>query len=440
MTLAVSRNPYERFTNPSVRNKIVGSVQHRFARSVGSDEIEDAYGHMLEQLSKMPVADVEAIVNEEVWLFVGMRNRLSDRLRLRSASDVHFADLEDADVLDVLGDAEDVVTGSVIGREAAAERLAEVAELVWLKFTGADGQIAARILLEDAKPSAVAAELGLDPAHVSVVAHKAHQERRLLERKLKENPEFRCWRLRKHMTTYYSTGEISLALRAHWITCPKCRAAERVVRERTYAALAPLLPGAAITAGGGGALARVLRHATRPARRLLRPGGQVGAKAGASSTQAVSFGATVTTKAAVIATAAVLGTTAAGAGALVVVRHFSRQHPRSTTTRTIAPLVVTPPTSPAPSRAAATSTSLTKARPSSTSTRPSKRRKHRARAKRVRRQPTATVATATTKTQTPPTTSPQTTSSSAPTTSRSPTTSTTAGQLSNPSYATPSQP
>ena len=328
MTLARPSSPYERFMDPADRDRLVSSLQRRFNKRVGSDEVEDAYSHMLERLTKMPVADVEAIQNPAVWMFVGMRNRLDDRLRLHSASNVHFGDLPDANVIeDVLSDGGDVVAGSVIGREAASERLAQVAELVWLKFTGTDGQIAARILLEEAKPQAVAAELGLDPAHVSTVAHKAHQERRLLERKVKEDPEFRCWRLRKHMSAYFSTGEVSLALRAHWITCAKCRAADRVVEKHTRAALAPFLPGGALATAGGGLLSRLLGQAKRPvraAKRLLRPAGHAGAKAGASSTQVMTVGASVTTKAAVIATAAVIGTGAVGATAAVaVIHHFS---------------------------------------------------------------------------------------------------------------------
>ncbi|MGH2909266.1 MAG: hypothetical protein ACRDK8_08225, partial [Solirubrobacteraceae bacterium] len=288
MSVAPPSSPYARFMEPSLRDRLVGSLQRRFGQRAGSDEVEDAYGHMLEQLSKMPVDEVEAVKNPATWMFVGMRNRLEDRLRLRSASNVHFGDLADGNVFDeVLSDDDDVVAGSVIGREAAGERLAQVAELVWLKFTGADGQIAARVLLEEAKPQALAAELGLDPAYVSTVAHKAHQERRLLERKLKDDPEFRCWRLRKHTSNYYASGEVSLALRAHWVTCSKCRAAQRVVREHTYAALNPLLPGTAVATGGGGLLARLPHHAAQPgraARRLLRPAGNAGAKAGASST------------------------------------------------------------------------------------------------------------------------------------------------------------
>ncbi|HLI61037.1 MAG TPA: hypothetical protein VKV21_15350 [Solirubrobacteraceae bacterium] len=66
----------------------------------------------------------------------------------------------------------------------------------------------------------------------------------MLERKLKENPEFRCWRLRKHTSNYDATGEASRALQAHSWICPKCRAAKRGVQEQTYAALNPLLPGA----------------------------------------------------------------------------------------------------------------------------------------------------------------------------------------------------
>ena len=370
MSIAPPTSPYERFMEPSLRDRVVGSLQRRFGQRVGSDEVEDAYGHMLEKLSKMPVADVEAVENPASWMFVGMRNRLEDRLRLHSASNVHFGDLADANVLeDVLSDDDDVVAGSVIGREAAGERLAQVAELVWLKFTGADGQIAARILLEEAKPQAVATELGLDPAYVSTVAHKAHQERRLLERKVKENPEFRCWRLRKHTSTYYASGEVSLALRAHWITCPKCRGAQRLVRERTYAALAPLLPGAVLATRGGGLLTRLLHHGAQPARttrRFLRPAGHAGAKAGASSTQLGTLGATVTSKVAMVATVAIIGTSAAGATTVAAVRHFTHHatrraltHPRPASrslTPTNAP-ATTPAASPRPPHTRRTSPS-----------------------------------------------------------------------------------
>jgi hypothetical protein len=457
MRLARATNPYERFMDPADRDRLVSSLQRRFNKRVGSDEVEDAYGHMLERLTKMPVADVEAIENPAVWMFVGMRNRLGDRLRLHSASNVHFGDLPDVNVLDdVLSDGDDVVAGSVIGREAAGEKLAHVAELVWLKFTGTDGQVAARILLEEAKPQAVAAELGLDPAHVSAVAHKAHQERRLLERKVKENPEFRCWRLRKHMSNYYSTGEVSLALRAHWITCAKCRGAERAVQKHTHAALAPFLPGGALaTAGGASLLTRLLGHAARPARaarRLLRPAGHAGAKAGASSTQVATIGASVTSKAAVIAAAAVVGTGAVGATAAVaVLHHFShRAAPR--------PIVHTPPRravehAPASPPASAAATPATTSTPLK-SIRHVTRARHITHPRHVRRAKAAPhPASARIAVASPPvthTTAPPPTTTAAPPVNTSPppplthtappTSSPPSGAVSNPSYATPNAP
>jgi hypothetical protein len=452
MSITPLTNPFERFMDQALRDRVIGSLQRQYGQSVGSDEVEDAYGTMLEKLSKMPVADVEAIENPSTWMFVGMRSRLQERLRLHSADTVRFGDLPDADALeDVLSDGDDVVAGSVIGRETASERLAQVAELVWLKFTGADGQIAARILLEEEKPKAVAAELGLDPKYVHSVAHKAHQERRLLERKLKEDPEFRCWRLRKHTSNYYATGEVSLALRAHWITCSKCRGAQRVVRERTYAALAPLLPAAALATRGGGLLARFLHHAAHPARstrRLLRPAGHAGVKAGASSTQLGTVGATVTSKVAVVATVAVIGTGAAGATTIAAIRHFTHHaalralaHKRSARASVPAPASPTPTTPTIlPAVGSQTRNVVHHA-------------KHVARAKRKRRHVTARVtkdvvaAAPVTQTTTAP---PPTTTAAAPpptTTQAPPVTHTTAstspsssGSVSNPSYATPNAP
>lgn len=465
MAVAPPASPYERFMEPSLRDRVLGSLQRRFGQRVGSDEVEDAYGHMLEKLSKMPVTEVEAVENPAAWLFVGMRNRLEDRLRLRSAGNVHFGDLADANVLeDVLSDDDDVVAGSVIGRETASERLAQVAELVWLKFTGADGQIAARILLEEAKPQAVATELGLDPAYVSTVAHKAHQERRLLERKIKENPEFRCWRLRKHTSNYYANGEVSLALRAHWITCSKCRGAQRVVRERTYAALAPLLPVAALASRGGGLLTRFLQHATHPVRttrRLVRPAGHASAKASASSTQLGTVGATVTSKVAVVATVAVIGTSAAGATTIAAVRHFTHHAARRALThqRPASAAVPAPATSPATTPA----TMHQSASQPQTVVHHAKQhvakhvQKHVARPKRRRHRVTThvtkdvvTAAPSVTPTATAPaptpTPAPTTTAAApAPTTPRvthttAPTSPSSSGSVSNPSYATPNAP
>jgi len=458
MRLTRPSSPFERFMDPADRDRLVSSLQRRFGKRVGSDEVEDAYSHVLERLTKMPIADVEAIKNPAVWMFVGMRNRLDDRLRLHSASNVHFGDLPDANVIDdVLSDGDDVVVGSVIARETAAERLAHVAELVWLKFTGTDGQIAARILLEEAKPQALATELGLDPTHVSTVAHKAHQERRLLERKVKEDPEFRCWRLRKHMSAYYSTGEVSLALRAHWITCPKCRAADRVVEKHTRAALAPFLPGGALATAGGGLLSRLLGHAKHPvraAKRLLRPAGHAGAKAGASSTQIATVGASVTTKAAVIATAAVIGTGAVGATAAVaVIHHFSRHtaprpavvHASSRAAAVHAPLAAPAPTLAASATPTAPLKSIAHVTPVRHPTRAkrvkhSKPKRHHLIARTAAAQPTVTHTTAPPPTitaappvTTPPPAPPVSHTSAAPSSPAS-------GAVSNPSYSTPSAP
>lgn len=458
MRLARPSSPFERFMDPADRDRLVSSLQRRFGKRIGSDEVEDAYSHVLERLTKMPIADVEAIKNPAVWMFVGMRNRLDDRLRLHSASNVHFGDLPDANVIDdVLSDGDDVVAGSVIGREVASERLAHVAELVWLKFTGTDGQIAARILLEEAKPQAIAAELGLDPAHVSTVAHKAHQERRLLERKVKENPEFRCWRLRKHMSAYYSTGEVSLALRAHWITCPKCRAADRMVEKHTRAALAPFLPGGALATAGGGLLSRLLGQAKRPvraARRLFRSAGHAGAKAGASSTQFATVGASVTTKAALIATAAVIGTGAVGATAAVAVIHHFSHHtaPRPAIVRASSrPAAVHAPMAAPPRILAPTPARIepvksvahlmpVRHRTRPKRVKPSKPKRHRLSARLATVSPPVTHTTATppTSTAAPPVSAP---APAPPVTHTAPQASSSAsGAVSNPSYSTPSAP
>jgi len=461
MSITPASSHYARFIDPSLRERLVGSLQRDFGKRVGSDEVEDAYGHMLEQLSKMTVDDLAAVQNPATWMFVGMRNRLHDRLRLRSSSNVHFGDLANGTGLEeLLFDDDDVVAGSVIGRETAGERLAQVAELVWLKFTGADGQIAARILLEEAKPKAVAAELGLDPAYVSTVAHKAHQEQRLLERKLKENPEFRCWRLRKHTSNYYANGDISLALRAHWVTCAKCRAAQRVAREHTYAALNPLLPGTVTAAVGGGLFARLLHHAGRPARlarRALRPAGHAGANAGASSTQVVTAGATVTSKAAVIATVAVIGTAAAGATTVAAVRHFAHhathralahRHPGHAVAPS--PEISGPPTPAAvpPGLPRTTTSHRTHmgrhAKRATKHAEPHSRAKHthhRATKDVVSSEPVTETATAppatTTTTQAPPVTTAQ-----APPAAHTPapTSPSTGGSVTNPSYSTPNAP
>ncbi|MGH2896387.1 MAG: hypothetical protein ACRDPM_24395, partial [Solirubrobacteraceae bacterium] len=449
------------FMEPSLRERGVGTLQRRVGQILRSHEVEDAYGHMLEKLSKMPVAEVEAIENPSTWMFVGMRNRLQERLRLHSANNVHFGDLGDASVLeDVLSDDDVVVAGAVIGRETASERLAQVAELVWLKFTGADGQIAARILLEEAKPQTVAAELGLDPAYVSTVAHKAHQERRLLERKIKENPEFRCWRLRKHTSNYYANGEVSLALRAHWITCAKCRGAQHALREHTYAALAPMQPAAALAARGGGLLAQFLHHAAHPARttrRLLRPAGHAGAKAGASSTQLGTVGATVTSKVAVVAAVAVVGTSAAGATTIAAVRHFTHHAtPRAVThTRPAHAAVPAPGTAPATTAAALPRTASQAHSVVTHAKHAVKHAKHVTHAKRRHRRRHTThvtkdvVTAAPVVTQTTPTPTPTTIAAApAPTTTQAPpathttapTSPSSSGSVSNPSYATPNAP
>jgi hypothetical protein len=460
MSVAPPTSPYQRFMEPSLRDRLVTSLQNRFAQRAGSDEVEDAYGHMLEKLSKMPIAEVEAVENPGTWMFVGMRHRLEDRLRLHSASNVHFGDLADGEGLEgVLSDDDDVVAGAVIGRETASERLAQVAELVWLKFTGADGQIAARILLEEEKPQAVATELGLDPAYVSTVAHKAHQERRLLERKIKENPEFRCWRLRKHTSAYYASGEVSLALRAHWITCPKCRGAERVVRERTYAALAPMLPAAALATRGGGLLTRFLHHAAHPGRatrRLLRPAGHAGAKAGASSTQLGTIGATVTSKVAVVATVAVIGTSAAGATTIAAVRHFTHHAARRALTHTRparAATPVTPAATPTPALPRTASQAQNVVKKAKHVVKHAEKAKHVARAKRRHHRVTArvtkdVVAAAPAVAQTAPAPPATTAAAPAPTTTQAPpvthttapTSPSSSGSVSNPSYATPNAP
>jgi hypothetical protein len=464
MPVAPPTSPYERFMEPSLHGRLVGSLQRRFGQRVGSDEVEDAYGHMLEKLSKMPVAEVEAVESPVSWMFVGMRNRLQDRLRLHSASTVRFGDLPDVNVIeDVLSDGDDVVVGSVIGRETAGEKLAQVAELVWLKFTGEDGQIAARILLEEGKPQAVAAELGLDPAYVSTVAHKAHQERRLLERKVKEDPEFRCWRLRKHTSNYYASGEVSLALRAHWITCSKCRGAQRVVRDTTYRALAPLLPVAALPIRGG-LLARFLHHATHPVRttrRLVRPAGHAGAKAGASSTQLGTVGATVTSKVAVVATVAVIGTGAAGATTIATVRHFTHHATRRALThhRPANAAVPAAASSPAPTPTALPQTASQPqtvvhhakqhvAKHVKKQITRAKRQRHRVITHVTKDVVTATsVVTQTATTPAPTPTPAPTTTAAAPAPTTPPATHTTAptspsssGSVSNPSYATPNAP
>jgi hypothetical protein len=464
MSITPLTNPFERFMDQALRGRVIGALQRRYGQSVGSDEVEDAYGTMLEKLSKMPVAEVEAIEHPSTWMFVGMRSRLQERLRLRSAETVRFGDLPDADVLeDVLSDDDDVVAGSVIGRETAGERLAQVAELVWLKFTGADGQIAARILLEEEKPKAVAAELGLDPKYVHRVAHRAYQERRLLERKLKEDPEFRCWRLRKHTSNYYDTGEVSLALRAHWMTCAKCRGAQQAVREHTCKALAPLLPAAALAKRGGGLLARFLHHAAHPARttrRLLRPAGHAGAKAGASSTPLGTVGATVTSKVAVVAAVAVVGTGAAGATTIAAVRHFTHHATRRALTHrpthAAAPAALgTPATTPPalPHTASQAQTVVVNHAKHAV--------KHAKRVARAKRRPrrrhttrvtkdVVTAAPVVTQTAPAPTPSPTTTAAApAPTTTQAPppvthttapTSPSSSGSVSNPSYATPNAP
>lgn len=445
----------------AARDRIVSSLQRQYGSRVGSDEVEDAYGHMLERLAKMEATEIDAIDNPTTWLFVGMRNRLNERLRLRSSSEVRFDDLEGIDVLDdVLSDDDDVVVGSLLGREAAQDRLADVAELVWTKFTGTDAQIAARILLEEEKPQAVAAELGLDPAHVSKVAHLAHQAHRLLEKKVKENPEFRCWRLRKHMTAYFDTGEVSLALRAHWHTCAKCKAAERAAQQHTRNVLAPFLPAGAMLAGGGGVFSHLLHHATAPARaarRLVRPLTQSGAKAGASSSQLTSIGATVTAKTAVIATTAVLATGAAAATTVVAVKHFSHHTPAPAVRTYTAPAVTHAPVKPTVTHPVTTTTPHKPAK--HVTKRASKPKKHHVKKKRRHVATHTTVtpppAVQTTPATTPVVTTPVVTTPATSTTTVAPTTTATPppathtttsassssnGQVTNPSYQTPSAP
>jgi DNA-directed RNA polymerase specialized sigma24 family protein len=333
MSIAHPSNPYERFMKTDDRERIVASLQRQYQSRVGSDEVDDAYSYMLERLSNMPTEEVDAIENPATWLFVGMRNRINDYLRLHSANNVHFGDLADIDTLDdVLEHNDDVVVGSLLGREAATERFAQVAEYVWSRFTGTDGQIAARVLIEEQKPQAIAAELGLDPAHVVAIAHQVNKERRQLEKRIQADPEFRCHRLRKHVRSYYETGEISLALRAHWLTCSKCKTADRAVQEHTYSVLAPFLPIAAVPAGLFGVLHRLGHHATHPVqmlRRGVRPAAQLGGKTAAGSTQVSGVAGAISTKAAAIAVTAVVATSGAAAS-VVVVAHHHHHKPRVT--------------------------------------------------------------------------------------------------------------
>jgi hypothetical protein len=195
------------------------------------------------------------------------------------------------------------------------------------------------------------AELGLDKAYVVSLANKANQAQRLLEEKVKEDPEFRCWRLRKHMTTYYKTGEVSLALRAHWMTCGKCKAAERRTQEHTHRVLAPFLPIAAAPAGLLGLLRHAAHHVLHPVRslrRAIRPAAQLGGKTAAGSTQMSGIAGAVTSKVAVVAVAAAVA--AGGASAVVVVHHLVAHHPtpivKTTSALTMPAPVVHPVTTP----------------------------------------------------------------------------------------------
>ncbi len=459
MSIFDPTSPYERFMDPADRERLITSLQRQF-RSVSSDEIEDSHSDMLERLTRMSAEQVAEIENPATWMYVGMRNRLIERLRLRRSSDVHFGDLTDVDVLgDILSDDDDSVVGSLVGRETVDERVAEIAEIVWLKFTGDDGQIAARLLLEKEGPHAVASEMGLELSYVQKVAKKAYEEIRILERKVAQDPEFRCWRLRKHMNAYYSTGEVSLALQAHWITCPKCKAAKRTAQEHTRRVLAPFLPAAAAPAGLLGFLRHSAHHALHPARsvrRLVRPAAQLGGKT-ATGTQVSGVAGAISTKAAVVAVAAVV--TAGGASAVVVTQHTSKHHQQPVVTTTSAAYKPAPSSTLAPITTATTATRTTNApRHRPVKHKPRTKRKHH----RARRH--AHVATTTTRSTittpappvttpavapTPVTAPPATTATPAPaTTTSTPPAKTTVsspsspsgGQVTNPSYQTPSAP
>ena len=458
MSIAHPSNPFQRFMDPGDRERIVSSLQRQYQNRVGSDEVEDAYSHMLERLASMSAAEADAIETPATWLYVGMRNRINERLRLRDSSTVHFGDLTDVNNLDdVISDNDDVVVGSLLGREAATERVARVAEFVWSRFTGTDGQIAARVLIEEQKPQSIAAELGLDPAHVVAVAHQVHKESRQLEKKIQADPEFRCYRLRKHVRSYYETGEVSLALRAHWLTCSKCKAADRAVKEHTYSVLAPFLPIAAAPAGLFGLLRRIGHHATHPLhslRRAVRPAAQLGGKTAAGSTQVSSVAGAITTKAAAIAVTAVVATGGAAAGAVAVVHHIQRR-------ALVAPVITTPKAPAIVHHVAPVTTTTVRKAPvvhHAPKTKPKRKHKpvHKRKAAHVVTHTTVTVspppATTTATTIAPPvtttttattTTTPPATTTPAKTTTTTTTTTTTASSQSgvtNPSYQTPQAP
>jgi hypothetical protein len=229
------------------------------------------------------------------------------------------------------------------------------------------------------------------------------------------------------------------------------------VRKHTYAALNPLLPGAAVASGGGGELARLLHHAARPARAARRlPSGHAGANAGASSTQLGAVGATVTSKAAVVATVAIIGTSAAGAATVAVVRHIAHHAtPRVLThARPVHPAapstVATPPATKllAPARTAPHRDGVVNhARRVVKHTKPvarTKRKRHHA-SKHVTKDvvtaappATQTATTSATTTQAPLVT--QTTQAPPVTHTPTPSSPSSNGSVTNPSYSTPNAP
>ena len=454
MTVANPTNPYERFMDPDDRRRIFSALIQSFGDSLGSAEFDEVHSAMLERLAGMAVEEVEAIENPATWMYVGMRNLLRNRLRDTHGQARTFAALSESDTeLVESSGTDDVVLGSLVGREAVAEELARVAELVWLKFDGQNGQIAARALIDGQGPDQIAAELGLDYADVRAITHKAHQEQRLLEKALKANPEFRCWRLRKHMTAYYETGEVSLALRAHWVYCAKCGSARRLVEEHTYAALAPLLPVAAAPAGVLCFLHHAARHATHPLRalrRAVRPAAQLGGKSAAGSTQVSGVAGVVGTKAAAITVAAVVAAGGAATGAVAIAHHFAHHKPVApppvVTRPVVASPVTTPATTPTHTATVVHHTTKPKAKP-----KPKHRHKptHKRRVRKVAHTATTTVAAAppvtTTVAAAPPTTTstppaPTTAATPPPATTTTASNTATSGHLSNPSYQTPSAP
>lgn len=465
MSISDRTNPYERFMDPGDRERLITSLQRQF-KSVSSDEIEDSHSDMLERLTRMTAEQVEEIDNPATWMYVGMRSRLVERLRLRRSTEVQFGDLTEVDILgDLLSDEDDSVVGTLIGRETVDERVAEIAEIVWLKFEGQDAQIAARLLLEKEGPNAVASELGLDLKYVQKVAKKAYEELRILEDKVGQNPEFRCWRLRKHKATYLATGKASIALEAHWLGCPKCKAAKRTVREHTHRVLAPFLPMAAAPAGLLSILRHPAHHALHPVRslrRAIRPAAHLGGKTAAGSTQVSSVAGVVTSKVAVVAVTAAVA--AGGAGAVAVVHHFTAHHrapvrkttPVVTTTPSVVHHVSSTPTITTPARTTTVvhHTPKHKAKPKPKHKRKRRAAHHVTRTTTTTTPPPAAVTSPATTTAAPPvtttpaaTTTPAVTTTAAATTTAAPPAKTTAsssassqGQVTNPSYQTPSAP